>query len=132
VRQETQALLALCRALVRAIVAAVEARPGADPGRASTALEAAKDLLVEAEDITDDLDPVAGIGRAVLDDLLQPRRPRTSVGKVESPLSRHNEKAPRRPERTTPITAITVAVQDAAAHQPATRRSQRSTTAPGP
>jgi hypothetical protein len=49
-------------------LAAGEARPGADPDRAgfATALEAAENLLVKAENIVDDLDPVGGIGCAVL------------------------------------------------------------------
>jgi hypothetical protein len=134
VRQEMWALLTLYQALVRAIVAAVEARPGTDPDRASfaTALEVAKDLLVKAENITDDLDPLGGIGRAVLADLHPPRRPRTSARKVKSPLSRYNKKDPHRPERTTAITAIDVAIQHASAPRPATRRSRCLTTAPGP
>jgi hypothetical protein len=134
VRQEMWALLTLYQALVRAIVAAVEARPGTDPDRASfaTALEAAKDLLVKAENITDDLDPLGGIGRAVLADLHPPRRPRTSARKVKSPLSRYNKKDPHRPERTTAITAIDVTIQHASAPRPATRRSRCLTTAPGP
>jgi Insertion element 4 transposase N-terminal/Transposase DDE domain len=134
VRQEMWALLALYQALVRAIVAAVETRPGTDPDRASfaTALEAAKDLLVKAENVVDDLDPVGDIGRAVLDGLLEPRRPRTSARKVKSPLSRYSKKDPNRPERATPITAIKVTIQDPGAPRPTTRRSQCLTTNPGP
>ncbi|MGH3288501.1 MAG: hypothetical protein ACRDPD_28105, partial [Streptosporangiaceae bacterium] len=54
------------------------------------------------------------IGRAVLDDLLPPRRPRVSVRKVKSPLSRWNKADPE------------------TARQPATRRDQCLTDTPGP
>ena len=100
--QEMWALLAVYQALRIAMVNAIEAIGGIDPDRASftTALETAKDQLVQANNITDDpdtVDLVGRIGRAVLDDLLPPRRPRTSVRKVKSPLSRYNKKDPYRP-----------------------------------
>ncbi len=76
------------------MVSAVESRPGLDPDRAifTTALQTAKDLLVNAANVTDDADLVGRIGRAVLTDLLPPRRPRTNVRKVKSPVSRYNKK----------------------------------------
>jgi len=94
------------------MVSAVESRPGTDPDRASftTALETAKDLLLSATDTSDDTDLVGRIGHAVLADLLPPRRPRTSVRKVKSPLSRYNKKDPYRPESSTPITSITATI----------------------
>ena len=97
--QEMWALLVVYQALRRAMVTAVESHPGIDPDPASftTALETAKDLLVNAVDVTDDTDLVGRIGQAVLADLLPPRRPRTSVRKVKSPLSRYNKKDPYRP-----------------------------------
>ena len=108
--QEMWALLTAYQALRRAMVTAVESRPGTDPDRASftTALHTARDLLVHADGIADDTaDPVGGIGRAVLDDLHPPRRARTSVRKVKSPLSRYNKKdptnaAPRSPNSPSP------------------------------
>ena len=99
-RQEMWALLTVYQALRIAMVDAVETVPGTDPDRASfaTALETAKDLLVRAENvITANDDLVGRIGRAILDDLHPPRRPRTSVRKVKSPLSRYNKKDPYGP-----------------------------------
>ena len=78
------ALLTVYQALRRAIVTAVESRPGTDPDRASftTALEAAKNLLVNAVNITaDPTDLVGRIGHAVLTNLLPPRRPRTACAR---------------------------------------------------
>jgi len=111
--QEMWALLAVYQALRRAMVTAVESRPGIDPDRASftTALETTKDLLISATNIAGDpADLVGHIGRAVLTDLLPPRRPRTSVRKVKSPLSRYNKKDPHRPELSTQITSITATI----------------------
>ncbi len=133
--QEMWALLTIYQALRRAMVTAVESRPGTDPDRASfaTALHTARDLLTQADGITDadTIDLVGRIGRAVLTDLLPPRRPRTSVRKVKSPLSRYNKKDPYRPEHSTPITSITVTINEPepkhATHQP-----KSLTTALGP
>ncbi|WP_219070924.1 transposase, partial [Candidatus Mycobacterium methanotrophicum] len=123
--QEMWGLPALYQALRIAMLDAIESVPGADPDRASftTALETAKDQLVTAGNIIpDDVDLVGDIGRAVLDDPLSPRRPRTSVRKVKSPLSKYHKKDPYRPERSTPITSLTVAINDpepkAATRQP--------------
>jgi hypothetical protein len=76
--QELWALLALYQSLRRAMVTAVETVPGTDPDRASftTALTTAQDLLVRCQNvITDRVDLAGDIGRAVLADLLPPRRP---------------------------------------------------------
>jgi hypothetical protein len=132
VQQEMWALLALYQALRHAMVTAVESQPGTDPDRAgfTTALETAKDLLIKAEHITDDpADPIGDIGRAVLADLLDPRRPRVSTRKVKSPLSRYNKKDPYRPERSTPITALTIATRDTHPPPPSTRQDRGSLTA---
>ena len=132
--QEMWALLTVYQALRRAIVTAVESRPGTDPDRASftTALEAAKNLLVNAVNITaDPTDLVGRIGHAVLTNLLPPRRPRTSVRKVKSPLSRYNKKDPHRPEHSTPITSLTVTINDGEPKH-ATREPKSLTTALGP
>ena len=112
IEQEMWALLTVYQALRRAMVTAVESRPGIDPDRASftTALHTAKDLLVASQTISDPTDLVGHIGRAVLTDLLPPRRPRTSVRKVKSPLSRYNKKDPYRPDRSTPITSLTTTI----------------------
>ena len=132
-QQEMWALLTLYQALRRAMVAAVESRPGIDPDRASftTALQTAQDLLVSGTHATDDTDLVGRIGHAVLADLLPPRRPRTSVRKVKSPLSRYNKKDPYRPELSTPITAITATVIDGDAEH-VTHQPKSLTTALGP
>jgi hypothetical protein len=132
------ALLTLYQAIRRAMVTAVESRPGTDPDRASftIALSAAQNLLVNAAniitDVADDVDLVGDIGTAVLADLLPPRRPRTSVRKVKSPLSRYNKKDPHRPQRNTSITALDITIQDTHTPQTTTRQHQCLTTAPGP
>jgi hypothetical protein len=127
------ALLAVYQALRRAMVTAVESRPGIDPDRASftTALETAKDLLVTATNPINGTDLVGSIGRAILADLLPPRRPRTSVRKVKSPLSRYNKKDPYRPEPSTPITSLTTTIRAAESKHP-TREPKSLTTALGP
>lgn len=131
-RQEMWALLTLYQTLRRAMVTAIETRPGTDPDRASftTALTTAENLLTDAANITDNtnhIDLVGDIGTAVLADLLPPRRPRTSVRKIKSPLSPYNKKDPYRPERSTPITTLTITTPD-----PTTRRDQDLTAAPSP
>ncbi len=133
VQQEMWALLALYQALRHAMVTAVESQPGTDPDRAgfTTALETAKDLLIKAENIIDNpTDPIGEIGRAVLADLLPPRRPRVSTRKVKSPLSRYNKKDPHRPERSTAIIALTITTRDIdSPTSPATRRNRGCLTA---
>jgi len=134
--QEMWALLALYQALRRAMVTAVETVPGTDPDRASftIALETAKQTLTAAEGVvTADAGLTGRIGRAVLGELLPPRRPRVSARKVKSPLSRWNKADPHRPKRSTPVTALTITVSDPqTAAQSATRRDQCLTAARGP
>jgi len=132
--QELWALLALYQALRRAMVTAIETVPGADPDRAgfTTALQAATQTLIQADGVLTSHDGLAGrIGRAVLDGLLPPRRPRVSARKVKSPLSRWNNTDPRRPARSTPITSLTITVSSPA-EQPTPRQQHSLTTGPGP
>ena len=134
--QEIWALLCLYQALRRAMVTAVETIPGTDPDRASftIALETAKQTLTAAAGVlTTGADLAGRIGRAVLDSLLPPRRPRVSTRKVKSPLSRWNKADPSRPARSTPVTAMTITVSGpGTTPQPATRRHQCLTAIPGP
>jgi hypothetical protein len=75
--------------------------------------------------------PAGRIGRAVLDDLLPPRRARVSARKVKSPLSRWNNTDPHRPARSTPTTSMTITVSHPA--ERATPRHEKDLTArPGP
>lgn len=113
--QEMWALLTVYQALRRTIVTAVESIPGLDPDRAAftTAVQTTQNQLVGAAGVIgDEHDLVGDIGRAVLADMAPPRRPRTSVRKVKSPLSRYNKKDPYRPETSTAITGLTVTVYD--------------------
>ncbi len=133
--QEIWALLALYQALRRAMVTAVESVPGTDPDRASftIALQTAIDTVTGADGVlTSDARDPGRLGRAVLDGLLPPRRPRVSVRKVKSPLSRWNKADPHRPVRSTPVTTMGITVCGHEPDKPATRRQQSLSTAPGP
>jgi Insertion element 4 transposase N-terminal/Transposase DDE domain len=133
--QEIWALLALYQALRRAMVTAAESVPGTDPDRASftIALQTAIDTVTGADGVvTSDAKDPGRIGRAVLGALLPPRRPRVSVRKVKSPLSRWNKADPHRPTRSTPVTAMGITVHHPQAPQPATRQKQCLNTARGP
>src|SRR5215475_2738752 len=134
--QEVWALLALYQALRRAMASAVESVPGTDPDRASftTTLQTTIDTLTAADGVTtDDPSGHGQIGSAVLATLLEPRRPRVSVRKVKSPLSRWNKADPHRPARSTPITALTITVSGPdTTPQTATRRDRCLTATPGP
>ena len=80
--------------------------------KSEIALETTRQTLTATADvITSDATLTGRIGRAVLDDLLPPRRPRVSVRKVKSPLSRWNKADPHRPARTIPVTDLTVTVK---------------------
>src|ERR1019366_2426969 len=133
--QEIWALLTLYQALRRAMVTAVETVPGTDPDRASftIALQTAIDTVTGADGLpaSDPRDP-GRLGRAVLDGLPPPRRPRVSVRKVKSPLSRWNKADPHRPAKSTPVTAIGITLQQPPEQQPATRRRKCLTAAPSP
>ncbi len=128
--QELWALLTLYQALRTAMVAAVESRPHTDPDRAcfTTALQAARDLVVCARGAVPatGMDLVGEIGRAVLADLLPPRRARTSARRVKSPHSRyHHRLADDRPLTSQNITSLVISVHEAGsapAPQPARHR----------
>ena len=112
------------------MVHATESIPGTDPDRASftTALQTTIDTLIAADGvITDDTTGHGRISHDVLTTLLPPRRPRISIRKIKSPLSRWNKADPHRPTHSTPITAITDP-----APEPTTRRNRCLTTAPDP
>jgi hypothetical protein len=134
--QEIWALLALYQALRRTMVTAAETVPGTDPDRASftIALETARQTLTQAAGVvTDGTDLTGRIGQAVLDGLLEPRRPRVSVRKVKSPLSRWNKADPHRPRRSNPVTSLAVTVSTPEATTPtATHPDQCLTPGPGP
>lgn len=130
--QEIWALLTLYQLLRIAMLTAVESQPGTDPDRAgfTTAAETAKDLLINARNITDEhTDLVGDIGRAVLANLLPPRRPRVSLRKVKSPLSRYHNNDPHRPHKSTTITNLDITTNDP---QPSTTHQQPLTTARSP
>jgi hypothetical protein len=118
------------------MVTAAETVPGTDPDRASftIALETAKETLTQASGVvTTDASLTGRIGRAVLNGLLEPRRPRVSVRKVKSPLSRWNKADPHRPARSTPVTSLAITVSAPETTTPsATRRDQCLTAMPGP
>ena len=134
--QEIWALLALYQALRRTMVTAAETVPGTDPDRASftIALETARQTLTQAAGVvTDGTDLTGSIGQAVLDGLLPPRRPRVSVRKVKSPLSRWNKADPHRPRRSNPVTSLAVTIRTPEARTPtATHPDQCLTPGPDP
>nr|WP_276206335.1 IS4 family transposase [Thermoactinospora rubra] len=108
--QEIWALLTTYQLLRTAMVNAVEQAGGINPDRAgfTVALTTAQNLLINAGNIIDDLDPIGQIGRAVLDGLAPPRRLRVSTRKVKSALSRYNKADPDRPARATTVQAIAI------------------------
>ena len=134
--QEIWALLAVYQAIRREMVLAAETVPGTDPDRAgfTTALQAALDTIASPQ-VLPAGQPLGRIGRAVLGALLPPRRPRVSIRKVKSPLSRWHRTTPRRPARSTPLTGITAALNDPPQPQPEKPRKHRRkslTAAPSP
>jgi hypothetical protein len=110
------ALLALYQAIRTAMVTAVESVPGTDPDRASftVAMTTAQDLVASAAGVlTDTVDLVGTIGRDVLANLLDDRRPRVSTRKVKSPLARYAARKPDgRPLTSQNITRLTITVHD--------------------
>jgi hypothetical protein len=134
--QEIWALLALYQAIRREMTLAAETVPGTDPDRASftTALQAAIDTIAAPQVLPPD--QAAGrISRAVLASLLPPRRPRVSIRKVKSPLSRWHRATPGRPARSTPLTSITATLHHPPQPAPRKRRIRRRkplTAAPAP
>jgi len=99
VAQEVYALLACYQILRIAITDAIEAAGGTDPDRGSftVALNAARDLLVQAANVIAGtiIDLVGGIGRRVLDNLLPDRRLRISPRIVKRAISKWQARGPR-------------------------------------
>jgi Insertion element 4 transposase N-terminal/Transposase DDE domain len=130
--QEIWALLTLYQLLRMAMVTAVESRPDINPDRASftTALQAARDQLVAADGILpgDELDLLGVIGRAVLDTLLPPRRPRWSARKLKNATSRYLNRDDRRPDLPTTIAAIVITLHIPTLDASWRPRSRRQTT----
>jgi hypothetical protein len=112
VEQEMWAALTLYQVLRRAMTDAAESRPGTDPDRVcfTTALETAREQVITAHAIlprTGDTELPGAIGRAVLAGLLRPRRPRLSIRKVKSPISRyHTHRTDDRPPGSVTITGL--------------------------
>jgi hypothetical protein len=132
--QEMWALLAVYQALRIAITDAAGTIPGTDPDRASyqIAVQTAQNMVTQARNVLSGAADLTGaIGRAVLDSLHPPRRPRVCARRVKSPLSRWNKQPPGKPRTCQRITHITTEITTE--HQPpATRRPKHVTTAHGP
>jgi hypothetical protein len=131
IEQEMWALLALYQTLRTVMVAAAESVPGTDPDRVgfSVAVQAARDSVVAATGVVVEMvDLVGETGRAVLANLLPPRRPRFSARKVKSPISRyHAHTDTGRPLTSTTITAIDVTIYEPTPPTPgqATKKARR-------
>jgi hypothetical protein len=133
VEQELWAQLTAYQLLRTAMVAAAESRPGTDPDRAgfTTALETAREELTLARGIIEtgqEVDLVGTIGRAVLNNLLDERRPRFNVRKVKSPISRYHArpKGDERPLTSTSITRVGILVHAGNSIPPAEAESHDS------
>lgn len=98
ITQEVYALLATYQALRLAMAEATATDPALSPHRASftVALHTARDQVVHAANVTADttIDLVGTIGRAVLNDLLPPRRLRVCPRVVKRAISKHRAKGP--------------------------------------
>jgi len=138
IEQEMWALLTLYQTLRTVMVAAAESVPGTDPDRAcfSIAVHAARDSVVAAAGVVaPTVDLIGDTGRAVLTNLLPPRRHRFSARKVKSPISRyHAHTDTGRPLTSTSITAIDVTICEPAVPTPPqtpTRRARQPRPAKG-
>lgn len=117
--QELWAILTVYQILRVAMVEATDA-VGADPDRAcfTVALNTARDQVAAAAGILPRTDPngrteiIGAIGRAVQAHLLAPRRPRVSVRKVKSPVSRYPARptGDDRPLTSTDVTDIEITI----------------------
>lgn len=96
VDQEVYALLAIYQTLRLAMAEATASQPATSPERASftIALHAARDQLIHAAGViaATTIDLVGKIGRAVLAELLPPRRSRVSPRVVKRAISKHRAK----------------------------------------
>jgi Insertion element 4 transposase N-terminal/Transposase DDE domain len=144
--QEVWALLTVYQLLHHVMHTATSSQPGIDPDRAcfTTARETARDQLILAAATPDPTDPpgqtgqIGQIGRHILATLLPPRRARTSKRKVKCATSRYLNRDDQHPEKSTPITTITITITPPPATPtrrppPRTRpRTRRSTHPPRP
>lgn len=130
IEQEMWALLALCQTLRTVMVDAAESVPGTDPDRAgfSVAVHAARDSVVTATGVVaQTVDLIGDTGRAVLANLLPPRRHRFSARKVKSPISRyHAHTDTRRPLTSTTITTVDVTICEPTPPTPRQTPTQRA------
>lgn len=98
VEQEVYALLVTYQLLRTAMADATSTRPETDPDRASftTALHAARDLLIQATGVIADtaIDLVGTIGRHVLDHLMPDRRLRVCPRIVKRAISKYQARGP--------------------------------------
>jgi hypothetical protein len=107
VTQEVYALLTVYQALRLAMADATASQPGLDPLQASftVALNTARDQVIHAAAViaAAAIDLIGVIGRAVLADLLPPRRTRRSPRVVKRAISKHRAKGDidRRNHQTT-------------------------------
>jgi Transposase DDE domain len=110
--QELWALLTVYQLLRMAMTDAIESRPGTDPDRAcfTSALEAARDQVIAAQRTTGNDAHTGGIGRAVLNSLLPPRRRRYSARKVKRATSRYLNRDDGRPFQATTIAHVAITV----------------------
>jgi hypothetical protein len=118
--QEMWALLAVYQALRITITDAAGTVPGTDPDRASyqIAVQTAQNMVTQARNVLTGAGDLTGtIGRAVLDRLHPPRRPRVCARRVKSPLSRWNKHPPGKPSTCQPITQITSEIAASTSHQ---------------
>src|SRR6266700_679972 len=139
--QELWALLTVYQLIRMAMTAATGSIPGTDPDRAccTTALETAREQVIAASGVADTGDPadIGRIGRAVLNSLLPPRRPRYSARKVKCATSRYLNRDDGRPQQATTIDHAEITVLAPPPDRPASRASQRWTrknqpSPPGP
>lgn len=110
--QELYALLTTYQAVRRATTWATDSA-GVDPDRASftIAVDTARNLTILAASLTPTVvDLIGTIGRAVLADLLPPRRARTSPRVVKRPISRYAYNNLKTPKITHRITDIIIAI----------------------
>jgi len=129
--QELWALLTVYQLIRMAMTTATGSVPGTDPDRAcfTTALETAREQVIAASGVADTGDPadIGRIGRAVLNSLLPPRRPRYSARKVKCATSRYLNRDDGRPQQATTIDDVEITVLAPPPDRPASRASQRQT-----
>jgi hypothetical protein len=134
--QELRALLTVCQLIRMAMTAATGTVPGTDPDRASftAALETAREQVIAARGGADTGDPagIGRIGRAVLNSLLPPRRPRYSARKVKCATSRYLNRDDGRPQQSTVITRVQITILVPPPDRPAARSRARKNDPAGP